>query len=312
MVASLEPPRGRGVPAGIVVLVSAVVWWVVGFLPWIVTGLNGSESGIMPETEWTAAVPLSAYGAGWLFNSGLIGGVCASAVWTLARPQTQPVWVMSLGGIGIAAVAALAQSGIAAASELDLGSRDYWVFVILATACIWGSFAGWVLGVLLALGSPWFGLGLSVAVSVGLSWYGTLLAWYVDSMGGGRASMESGGTAYELMRWQWVGVFAVALFVIGARPVQRLLLWPVAVVVSWFAYLPGTIAWVLSRAVFFEDSSELGELLWYEPTTQDVIDYSVALALAGLATLALAYWRWRQPGVRSDNRSSAPEKLSVG
>ena len=297
MVASSAPSRTREVPPIIIALAAGIIWWGIGFLPWIFTGLNGSELSILSETATTSAVPFGRVSsAGVMVGFGLIGGLCASGVWFLARLVGRRVWLASLTGITAAIAVAFVQTYIAAAAERDLTTLDYQMLALSAASCVGGSLAGWGLGVALARGAVWIGMTLAALTVVGSSWYWEVIRRYVNFTTAQDGYLRPGDGMYEIVSWQWVGVLAVAFIAIGARPLLRLAFWPVAIAVSWLAILPSFLVWSLTYELVHGEYLMFADEFWtlMVPDGRAIVGYSIALALAGLVTAALAYSRSRR------------------
>src|SRR5699024_5977914 len=256
--------------------------------------------------------------AGVMVGFGLIGGLCASGVWFLARLVGRRVWLASLTGIMAAIAVAFVQTYIAAAAERDLETFDYQLFALSAAACVGGSLAGWGLGVAITRGAVWIGMTLAALTAKGYTWYWEVIARYVNFTTGQDGYPRPGDGMYEIVSWQWVGVIAVALIAIGARPLLRLAFWPVAIAVWWLAPLPSLLMWSLGNELVH------GEYLisaddfwtWMVPEGRVIVGCSIALALAGLVTAALAYSRshreWKTGPRVYDGQSSLTVRERVG
>lgn len=318
MVASSAPSRTREVSPIIIALAAGIIWWGIGFLPWIFTGLNG-EYGLVPETATTSAVPYRPNSSDWVRGDfGFVGGLCASGVWLLARLVGRRVWLASLTGIMAAIAVAFVQTYIAAAAERDLEILDYQLFALSAAVCVGGSLAGWGLGVAITRGAVWIGMTLAALTAMGSPWYWVVITRYVNFTTGQDGNLRPGDGMYEIVSRQWVGVIAVALIAIGARPLLRLAFWPVAIAVSLLVSLPEllvrSLAYELVHGEYLISADEFW--IWVGPDGRTIVGHSIALALAGLVTAALAYsrsHRERQPGPRVyDDQSSLTVRERVG
>lgn len=314
MVASSEPTQGAWkVPPIAVVLLAGASWWLIGYLPWVITGLNGSDYSLR-GVELTTAVPLLGHTVPYVLTFGLIGGVCASGSRLIAGPRASRTWVPSLIGMVAAVTAALVQSSIvgATADDQPISGAQSGFFAALCGACVLGSLVGWGLGILMSRGAVWAGLTLSGVVGVVGPWALALVMTYLGHVGNLHDSDDlAAQNAADLLTWQLDAVLALALVVIGARPARRLALWPVAILVSWFAYVPASLMGLLA-------SNALGEDLFYRssfsewmsdlvvPNTDMLLHLGASLVTAGIVTGALAYRRWRQASGYSDGRANVP------
>ncbi|UYM04070.1 hypothetical protein [Solicola gregarius] len=298
MVISVERmQRGLAVPTVAIAAIAAAAWWIVGYLPWILTGLNGSDVTYLLETDGAMALPLYEYGTRMLFDFGLIGGLAAGLARILGGVQSRQAMVATLVGLAASVAVMLLQSYVALQLADDSAETpDGGVLTVLMGACVLGSLAGWGLGVVAVRGAVWFGLTLSVLAGLGTSWYWGVVRRPLDAiLDGSDGSAGTVTSAVEAVGWVWVGVLAAALVVIGARPVQRLAVWPLAILISWFAYAPGALLGLLSSEIRYADDPELLESVWewfwqgMTPTWRAWVGYAIAVALAVAGTVTVRY-----------------------
>ncbi|WP_123816140.1 hypothetical protein [Myceligenerans xiligouense] len=131
--------------------ISAVLWWAVGFLPWIlheIFQVLGVEPSSLEEIDAFTPIPVAAEDAvASLVTMSVIGGVLAGAGARLARHR---------GGGAVAAVCgtafALAAAGAGAWWQVNAaaGADDAKADALLAVAVV-GTLLGLVLGLLAAL-----------------------------------------------------------------------------------------------------------------------------------------------------------------
>lgn len=295
--------RLRRLPLWAVVVVAGVAWWFVGFLPWIVaSALDGSPSLGVPEDTFPA-VPLIAGQLGALVAGAFTGGLVAGGV-GLAAPAADRrlVALATFGGMTAVAAIAFVQAGrvIGAPGGFE-GDRR--VVLGLSAIAVVATVAGWVLGSCWIFGPPGLGLGLGALSGVVPFWLGTLAVTVINAV-------SRPGTITELRGINWASalVLALALVVVGVRPLSRLAWWPVVLVVAWLvgpaltaagyievylrsgAGLPGTLPEALAATwqVF-------GQAL--RPGNRYVLPWVVAVVLAAVVSVAL---------VRRAARSSEP------
>lgn len=210
---------GRLHPA-LLLPVGALVWWLVGFLPWL-TRSQASVGGSTTGTGWLA-LPLRTSSLGLLVVCATVGSVLAGVASLLAR---RPGVGAALGGAGVllAALLAVAQSSSTlgrggSSFDADAGVLAGLVVVVLAVSVV-----GWAIGVTSVLGRPGTGrpglaVALAVVAGVGPAWFGALT--------------RTGSS--EALLWIGALLLVVALVAAGARPPARLAWWPLVLVVAWF------------------------------------------------------------------------------
>jgi hypothetical protein len=221
---TLEPTapvaRTRRVPTGALVPLAAAVWWVGGYLPWLVAGLSArGGSGDAPRL----ALPLTTGTLALLVIGALVGGVLAGLLQLVAR--SGPRWgiAAALGGVILAMAITAIQTTSALRAHASRGfDADGRVLAGLGLALALSALAGWALGAASALGRPGLGLALSVLAGAFPHWLSSLVF-----------AASPGTTLPELGRWLGLAILAAALAVIGIRPASRLLWWPLAIVVAW-------------------------------------------------------------------------------
>ncbi|MBO0609818.1 hypothetical protein [Myceligenerans salitolerans] len=156
--------------------ISAIVWWAVGFLPWIVHEISqalGVQSASAEEIDAFTPIPLAAEDAvASLVTMSVIGGVLAGASARLARRR---------GGGAVAAVCgtslALAAAGAGAWWQVNAadGADDAKADALLAIA-VGGTVLGLVLGLLAALApAPVRAAALALPVVLADGWLWGLL-----------------------------------------------------------------------------------------------------------------------------------------
>lgn len=219
-----EPTTGRtsswpGLPAPALVPISGLVWWVVGFFPWILGGLGHEQLGRIGSE--LAAVPVFASSVSALVVGAGIGGLAAGLVGLLGRGNRGARATAVSVGVLLALVVTLVQSR-AALSETDVRVLNgLTAIVIVMTVVATG------VGLLALTGR--IGLGLALAGVAGAA-----PVWLVAVLE--QAGLQGPGT-YERVgdesRWSGAAVLAAALIVIGVRPAVRIVWWPVALLLAW-------------------------------------------------------------------------------
>jgi len=115
---------------------------------------------------------------------------------------------------------------------------------VLAGLCVVVAFmalAGWALGACAILGRPGAGIALAVLAEVTPQWLPGVLTQMF-----GTSPIGPLGTRGTIMVWLSSAFLAIALAVIGVRPLSRLIWWPVALFVAW------TVTPVLTSVAYLE------------------------------------------------------------
>lgn len=191
--------------------IAALVWWVAGFLPWIVDGLGADR----PDASWASA-PLTSDRLGDLVLYAGVGGVLAGLTVLLGRDGRARRAAFVLSGVGLAAVVVLAQSRSA------FGGSDARLLDGLTLIGCVAALLGTGVGLLAMAGGPGVGIALAVLAGSASIW---VLRW-LDASG-------LGGQQAEIGDWIRAAVLAGALVVIGIRPVSRAVWWPLSVFAAW-------------------------------------------------------------------------------
>lgn len=238
--------RWRVLPGWAVLPLAAAVWWVVGFLPWIVEGMHLSSSA-WPMTLTlegpVAALPFSEFGFPTLLVCGVIGGTAALAVSRLAAPGvSHPRLLAATGGV-VAVLASLAQTWRAiepAKAETDEATL---LLVALVVATVVFAAVGLLVGAGVARGRGWpWVLGGATGASLSGS-------WVLDLLDRGQGPLP-GWLAQVLLWHPWVvGILlGGVLAVVGFRPTGRVVRWVVALAIAWV--VPSVLT-AMTYAVFY-------------------------------------------------------------
>ncbi|HET7799172.1 MAG TPA: hypothetical protein VFL38_02050 [Humibacillus xanthopallidus] len=225
-----RPLRSRVWP---VAPLSFAGWWVVGALPWVVTGLR-----ITPRLTTARERPPEPYLSTLPFVTGqlpllVVLTLCAGAVSALAVLWSAPHGskrirraVAALSGALAATAYTVVQSAGAArqsAGTFDGDPRVLRPLVVLAVAC---SVVGFVLGLCVAYGKPVLrALAAAPLAVLTVNW---LSALTVALLGSAAAYRFVGQT-----RWLVGILLGLALATVGLRPARRVITWVVALAMVW-------------------------------------------------------------------------------
>lgn len=212
-----ERTSWRSLPPLALVAVSAVAWWVVGFLPWIIDGLGND---LRFETR---ALPLFAGNVTALVVGAGLGGVVGGLAARLGTGGRAARAGASATGVAIAMCATLVQSRSAASVGVDSRITNGLTVVVIVTTLV-----GLGIGVLGTTGRVGLGFALAAVAGATPVWLMAVL----NAMGVGHGSDLR--DAQELCRWSGAGVLAAALIVAGVQPAVRAAAWLGIVLLAWF------------------------------------------------------------------------------
>jgi hypothetical protein len=304
-----------------VVPLAFVGWWLVGALPWVVTGLD-----LTPRLTTARDQPPEPYLSTLPFLTGqlpllVVLTVCAGAVSALAvlwaRPhdsrRVRRALAALTGALAATAYTVVQSAGAArqSAGTFDGDARVLRPLVAIAVAC---SLAGFVLGLCVAYGRPVLrALATAPLAVLAVNW---LSALTVALLGPAAAPLFVGQT-----RWLVGILLGLALATVGLRPARRIVTWVVALTASWVldaaitalsyvtvllrpgAGLPGSVREVAAagREVFVQ------ALLAHRPGP---LVLAVLIGLAGSLLLPrLRPGGDRPPSTRHAPRESAPPSV---
>jgi hypothetical protein len=297
-------------PTVALIPIAALVWWVVGFLPWILDGLRISPTGGTP----VLAVPLFAGSLSAMVLGGGLGGLAAGMVALLGRGTRWRRAAAVTSGVVIAVAVALLQSALTLRdpSPSNMSAADR-VLMGLTVVAIASTIVGLLWG--LAALSGRVGLGLALAGVAGAApwWITAVLA----ALGMDRSIQDLYGSA-DVAQWIGVAVLGCALVIIGVQPVVRVVWWLAAVALAWVvgptitasAYMeqllrPGT---TLSDA--FGDSLDVAWQVWRMAASVErrpLTPWVVAIVAAALVSIGIR-WARRAPG-RPDGPEAVDDPL---
>lgn len=280
---------------------------ILGLLPWLVGGgrlplQNLWATETMPEDMPFVLLPLSQYAAMLLFVLVLIGGVFAGvAVHVLARRRAVAAWPASVGVLLVHLVAAV-QSFAVLGGGLGLGGGDSRTLVYFG-----GMLGGTVAAVLLAQ----LGFWMTSRRSVGIAALGVALAavpfgtwftrWFVAVTGEAFAS----AVLSDVGRWLPAVVVGVALIWCGVRPLWRIIVWVVSLLVLWvLPALFGALQYGLGMRVLDGDIPEMmraSAQVFPMMLAVGWLPVIVALVIAVVGTVV-------RMGVKRDRTDAAPAR----
>lgn len=224
----------RALPAWAVLVVAAVAFWVVGFLPWIVSGTHLEVSSAWARFDTilgpVVMLPFNEYAISELFVGCVIGGTAALAVSRLAAPEVAHPRLIASCGAAIALITSLGQTYFTVRPGLaDTNEARVLVGALFAAVLGSGAF-GIVVGAWAARGRGWLWL-LGGATAAAFSGW-----WFADLIS--RRPDVAPQWVLTLGQWSpWISgiLLGVVLAVFGLRPVSRLLGWVVGLAIAWVA-----------------------------------------------------------------------------
>lgn len=235
-------PRG---PAALVLAGGAVIAYVVGALPWLITGLRLPISlawpSVLPDDVVRVPLPFGEYELIPLVAIGIVGLAAAAG---LARALRHPAWVGVVGG----AVSLLIALGLSYAAVSDLLAPRREAELLLA-GLIGVGLLGIVLGALVGVAlrpGTWVGtLAVGVLVVAGHT-------WLIDLLVGDVAYTVFEEQVARTAPWTLAAMSVAALVFAGRRRWSDGLRWLVVVVIVWVGSA------VLSVAGFAVSYARLG------------------------------------------------------
>lgn len=282
---ALERTSWRSLPPLALVPLAGLVWWVVGFLPWLLDGLGHdllATSGV-----GTLALPLFAGNVSALVLGPGLGGVAAGLVARRgARGRAESAGACA-AGVAIAVSITLIQSrnGVSGVGIDGRITNGLTVVVILTTL------VGLGLGLLGMTGRVGLGFALAGVAGGGPVW----LMSVFNAVGVGGA----GRLPHELVQWAGAVALAAALILVGLQPVVRVVAWPGVVLLAWI--IAPTITAAGYMEVFLRPGMGLpgrwGDHLsaaadvWRisaSPRARPLMSWIVAIVIGGGAALWLA------------------------
>jgi hypothetical protein len=206
--------------------------WVVGALPWIVSGLrlpiSDAWPSLPPGGTPRVALPFGEYAFQPLALVGVIGGAAAVAVSLLTRPGTRRPRLIAAGGGLLGLAVALVQTVAVVRGALGPRAEARLLVVALVAVALVAAVLGLLAGAGLVARRGWawvLGAGL-VAALVG--------PWVNDLVHRGPAS-DGSWTSFVTQWHMWLGgaLLGLALAVAGLRTMGRLVVWIGALAILW-------------------------------------------------------------------------------
>jgi hypothetical protein len=208
-------------------------WWLVGALPWVVTGLH-----ITPRLTTARELPPEPYLSTLPFLTSqlpllVVLTLCAGAVsgltvlWSVphGRKRIRSAAAALSGALAATAYTVVQSAGAArqSAGTFDGDSRVLRPLVLLAVTC---SLIGFVLGLCVAHGRPVLrALAAAPLAVLAVNW---LSALTVALLGSAAAYRFVGQT-----RWLTGILLGLALATVGLRPARRAVTWALALATVW-------------------------------------------------------------------------------
>ena len=216
------------------VVAGAGAWWVVGALPFLLTGLRLPPQNLW-DTEQPAesmphvALPFSQYQLSFLLAIGVVGGVAAALTGMAAAPERRDRAVRAaLVGAALAAAAALAQTSLVVRGGLDGSKRAELYLSALVAVTVVGAVLGLVVGRAVTRGRPGVrAVGLAVLSVLLTGWLGFLLL-VQRSIG---STLWQG--VFTAIPWVTAVVAGLGLALCPPRSRRAVLAWLAALVVVW-------------------------------------------------------------------------------
>jgi hypothetical protein len=225
-----RPLRSRVWP---IVPLAVVGWWVVGALPWVVTGLHITPrlttARELPPEPYLSTLPLPTSQLPLLVVLTLCAGAVAglAVLWSFPRrgKRTRRAVAAAIGGIAATAYTAVQSAGAArqSAGTFDGDPRVLRPLVALTLAC---SLVGFVLGLCVAYGRPVLRALATAPLSVlAVSWLSALTVALLGA--------EAAYRFVDETRWLVGILLGLALASVGLRPGRRVVAWVVSLALVW-------------------------------------------------------------------------------
>lgn len=289
---------------------AAVLWWAVGFLPWLAAGLRFPSDRVIAERlPSRAALPLAAVALPELTTYALLGGLLAGLLPLLVfRGRSRPpvrAYVAVLAGVAFALVVALVQARRTVSVDAQL-------FFLSDPRLLAGLTVVVVLATLVGTGLGLLGSAFRVAVSVPAAAIAVLVPGWLTGVLQVFADPDPTGVVYRAVGGLITMIVLAAGLWASTREHRRaVLLWPVALATAWVipsvvvaaVYVAPQLRPGLNEAflgeLFSGAAAVLGESL--NPSSRTWWPYVAAVLLAGLGMLLRLRGRaGLAPGVTPD------------
>lgn len=222
-VAPADRTGWRSLPPLALVPIAAVLWWVVGFLPWLLNG-PGREVLEANGVGFLALPPLSSGSVSQLVLGAGFGGVLAGLAAVFGAGSRALRAAACSAGVVLAFLVTLVQTRNGGSAAFDSRIAGGLTLVVVGTAI-----AGLGLGLLSLTGRIGLGLAIGTAAGAVPIWVMSVFnAFEVDSTADGVQ------VAHRVSEWSGAVVLAVALVCVGVLPAIRAAAWIGVVLVAWF------------------------------------------------------------------------------
>jgi len=292
-----ERTTWRSLPPLALVPLAAAVWWVVGFLPWILDGLGPRLPA--GESAPTMTIPLLAGHVGELVLGAGLGGAAAGLSSRLGTgSQGLRAGACAVGVAGALFVTVLQSRHVVGGSiflSTDVRVTNGLSVLVMLTALV-----GLGLGLLAMTGPVGLGLGIATVAGAVPAWLaGVLLAVGVADSG-------SAVWVNDVGRWAAAASLVVALVTIGVRPAVRLVAWPGAVLLAWLvgptltaaSYMEVYLRPGMGMADMWGDGLSAAADVWRMAASLDARPLAPWITAIVVAA-ALSLWLARQPTAAS-------------
>ncbi|KQV76835.1 hypothetical protein ASC61_18530 [Aeromicrobium sp. Root344] len=224
MTPTVERTTWRRVPEWALVPIAALVWWLAGFLPWL---LNGAGRDVLSEggVGFLLLPPLMSGGVSQLVLGAGVGGVAAGLTSLLSDGSRALRAGACAAGVAVALLVTLLQTrnGVSDTAFDSRVTNGLTVVVVVTTI------VGLGLGLLSLVGRG--GLGFAVGALAGATPYWVMTVFmafqFVDTTG----RLE---VAHRVSEWSGAVVLAGALLCVGLVPGVRAVAWVGIVLLAWF------------------------------------------------------------------------------
>lgn len=293
MSAPVPAPGPRG-PAALALVGGAVVAYLVGALPWLLTGLRLPISSAWPTVlpDDVVRVPLP-FGEYQLTALAAVGVVGLSAAAGLARALRHPAWVGVVGGV----VSLLIALGLSYAAVADLLAPRREAELLLAGLVgtgLLGILVGALVGIALRPGT-WLGAIVVGALVVAAH------AWLIDLLVGDVAYTRFEEIVARSSSWTLAAMTLAALLLVGRRRWSDGLRWLLVLAVVWLGSVALAVADVAVVYARSRAGRGLGDAyastlsLTFTPAPGGLLLTGVVVGVAALVSGVLAVASRRGP-----------------
>ena len=291
MTEASERTSWRSLPPLALVPISALAWWLVGFLAWLLNGAG--HEVLVARGAGFLALPLLSGGVLQLVLGAGVGGVVAGLAAGLGAGTRVMRAAACAAGLAIALLVTLLQtrSGLDG-SAIDGRITDGLTLVVILTTIV-----GLGLGLLSLTGRVGLGFAIGALAGATPTWVMSVFnALEVDSS---RDGLE---VAHRVSEWSGAVALAVALICVGLQPAVRSVAWAGIVLLAWFVGPTMTAAGYME--VFLRPGMGLPDM-WGDQLSAAVDVWRMAASLDGrsltpwitsiVVAAAVSLWLARRP-----------------